>query len=706
MLNRLNDEPKIDSWRVRIIFISALALLTLICYSPALRADFTNWDDNSYVYENLLLRNFSISNIITIFSSFHVSGNYHPLTLLTYLFEYAIFGKNPAVYHFVNIIIHIANAVLVWILFGRLAGYGLARFIIALLFCFHPLRVESVAWISERKDLLCAFFYLLSMIVYLEYIKNKSVRYIMFCFVFFILSLLSKSMSVTLPVVLLLLDYLKGRHITYRLVLEKAPFFVVAIIFMIISIAGQRQSGALTEAFSSGVLARVLLISQSAMQNIYKTFLPINLSCFYPMPSVDNEIFTMKYYFSAALFLIMIIAALFFIKKKKVISFGLLFYMITILPVIQIISFGAAITADRYSYIPVLGIVFILAVYIEKFIKNTEKPKTAATAIYIIIIAIIVSLAGISFARAHVWQSSLSLWNDAIIKYPDVPILLNNRGSYFLSKNEYSAAIGDFKRALNKYPKNIKANFNLGYAFLKMKDYDAADVSLQNVLTHDPDNSAALNALGNVYLGRNDPEKAKEYFQKAALANPKQSEAYINLGALYAKENETMDAIKMAEKAIKVDKTSWEAHYLKARIYVSKKQYDEALNELDTAVDINPEAYILYRLRGNLYDEKNTPEKALQDFDAAIKYGDGSSEIFHLRSVSYLRLNRFSEAARDCKKAIDLNPDFENAYMNLAVAYFYMGDYEKSMATIDIMSAKGFIVDENFLRDLKSKMQK
>lgn len=342
------------------IFLLLLIATTaiFITFHPVLYNSFLNWDDNIYVTQNPLIKDLTWQNTKEIFSTF-VSGNYHPIPLLSYGIEYHFINGDPFYYHLNNLILHLINFVLVFFLISKIDKNIFTALFTALFFAIHPFKVEPVAWISSRKDLIYGLFIICSMIYYLSYLQKKRLKFYFLSIVFFVLSLLSKAMSLAFPFVLLLFDFYSGRKITKKEILEKIPFIVVAILFGIIALFAR-------ESYVSVLHENELPFSDSIFLGTYRiifyyflrTFFLGNVDWIFPYPHIEYPSFYLIFS-SIVITISLFIIVLFSLKKTKRIAFGLCFFFLFIAPVLKTPIIG--FTADRFSYIPSIGISFLVA---------------------------------------------------------------------------------------------------------------------------------------------------------------------------------------------------------------------------------------------------------------------------------------------------------------------------------------------------------
>ncbi|MCC6501644.1 MAG: hypothetical protein IT362_00735, partial [Deltaproteobacteria bacterium] len=347
------------------------AAITFLVFLPALSGGFVNWDDQRYVYENTLIRSIDLEFLKTIFSTIQVS-NFHPLTMLSYAVDFALWGENPFGYHLENVILHAINTFFAgWLAVRLVEARGnrnhisafIAGLTTALLFGLHPMHVESVAWISEKKDVLSGLFFILSLLAYLRYHRNRSFSSYALCFAFFILSLLSKPMAVTLPAVLLIIDmYPLERHSKEgfgRMLLEKIPFFFASMLIAVVTVIAQSGSGALRSLETDPLGLRVLTAFRGFIFYLVKLIFPTGLAPYYPHP-LEQSITNYQYWGAIVIFVAITAAAVYAFKKGKAAFPGAwAFFVVTLLPVIGIIQVGRQAAADRYIYIPAIAL-FVL----------------------------------------------------------------------------------------------------------------------------------------------------------------------------------------------------------------------------------------------------------------------------------------------------------------------------------------------------------
>jgi protein O-mannosyl-transferase len=581
-----NGQPLPSPYRLRSLLLcySIVACIACIAFLPSLNQGFVEWDDDSYVINNPDITALTLDNLTTVFSSSYL-GNYQPLTMLTYMAEFHFFRLNPTAYHSTNLALHIVNAILVFTLFLGLSRHPITSLLVALLFAVHPLRVESVAWIAERKDVLSAFFYLLSLQFYVRHIATHRARFYWLCMLSLLSSLLSKPMAVSQPFVLLLIDYLCGRRLDRKALVGKAPLFAIAAIFAIVAFLLQRPAAAIPEAHQISTLQRLCVPFYGLVFYVAKTFLPMRLCSLYPPPPDLSS--TTMFVLHAAPFVVVgsALAIHHFRAHSRTLVFGSLFYVVTLLPVLQIVPIGNAIVAERYTYIPALGLYLTFAVFCRFLLKEKLHSTISKSTLSIGIGTAIVVLACATYYRCAVWRDGFSLWNDVIAKYPTA-VAYNNRGVAYSIHGKYDRAIEDLDQAIRLDPKYFEAYDNRGFAHLSRRDYDLAIEDHTEAIRLNPRDALAYNDRGLAYKYKGDYARAIEDFANAIKLRP----TFL----LYNNRGVTWDAAG---------------------------DHNRAIDDFNEATRLNPEYMVGYFNRGLAHRGAGDYDQALDDFKKACSLG-------------------------------------------------------------------------------------
>ena len=662
-----------------ICFILGITWLTL---SPCLRNDFVNLDDHRYVTENRLIMDLSWKSIKSILSQFH-AGHYHPLTLLSFSLEFHFFKLNPLAYHTTNLLLHLINSLLVFWLIRWLKGSLFTSWVVALLFSIHPLHVESVAWVSQRKDLLYSFFFLGSWISYLHYRKTTNNRDYLLSLALFTLSLLSKGMAITLPIVLLLSDYLLHRTLDRRALVEKSPFLLLGFLFGIIGLFAQAQAETGSPG-SSPLFEQLLTISFVLTSFLFKLLLPIRLSCYHPYfePAELSWGYILLY---PSLIVGLSFFGILFSRWSRKIPFGLLFFLITLLPVLPL-----KIIAERYTYLPYIGIFYIIGEGLSELLR-WRFPFTKIARIFFLILftGTIAALAILSHQRCQVWKDSLTLWNDVLKKYPNSQSAYHHRGTAYLNMGEYERAISDYHQALRvnpDHPQTYSVYHNLGAAYHNQKEFDRAISHYSQSIEKKPDYFLAYHHRGLTYTEKGEYNRAIADFNKVIEINPRFAEAYYNRGNAYLKQNLTDHAISDYTKAIEINPKFYLAYYNRGNAYVTRGLHDHAISDFNKAIEIYPGYAEAFTSRGAIYLFKALYEQALSDFTKAIEINPKGAIAYYNRGYILSRKGLYDQAISDFHQALSINRRYSEAYIQKALLCEKVGEFKEA-----IEAYRGFI---------------
>jgi hypothetical protein len=494
--------PSNGGWVIALL--SFIVILTLISNARSLSCGFTNWDDNEYTfyaYQQLQQLKSSIGNIVSFFyvpgghggiDFTYVKGNFHPLSMLSMTLDYAMSPAAPGmippvdavVFHAVNILFHVCNTLLVFLFVYLIApcffkpdrskksgAASVSAMAVAgaasLLFGVHPLHVESVAWVSERKDVLYAFWFLLSLIAYMHYCRNEKPVWYFAALLLFLLSLLSKGQAVFLAVVLTLIDVVAGRKLLAKKVLaEKVPFYALALLFGLIAVKAQVVGNAIPHD-QGGILLRIIFASTAFSMYLAKTIVPVGLSTLYGYPDTGHGL-AVVYYLSVIPPLLVLAAMVYAVKKSRALLFGLGFFVAGIVLLLQLMPVGRAMMADRYMYVASIGLFFLAGFAMEK------TPAAYRIWARTLVVAVALVFAGLSSARCAVWQNSLTLWDDCIAKGATASIAWHNRAQARCEAKDYRGAIHDESEAIKAEPTLADAYYNRANSELTLGETDAS----------------------------------------------------------------------------------------------------------------------------------------------------------------------------------------------------------------------------------------
>ena len=528
MLNKIN----ITSDKQKLIIYIVLILAVLAVYWQVNKCSFVNMDDYSYVTDNHHIQSGVTPDGIRWAFTTKFFGLWHPLIWLSFMFDYQLHGLNPGGYHLTNLILHILSTLLLFRLFCRMTGAIWKSAFVASLFALHPLHVESVAWIAERKDVLSAFFWMLTLCLYVYYTEKPVIRRYLLVVFSFVCALMSKPMVVTLPLIMILLDYWplnrfesrKDNRILWQLK-EKLPFFILSVILVIITLyhPNKTESSSIILPFGS----RLANAPVAFITYLVKTFWPHNLAVFYPFP--DQLPF---WSVIGSTLLIMVVSAAVIVKAKRFpyLFTGWFWYIITLLPVLGIMQISFYALADRYTYLPLIGIGIGLAWGIPSLIKNEN---ICTKILFPAVIAVIAVTAILAWKQCSCWRDSFTLHSHALQVTKNNFLAYNGLGNALSEAGNVEDAVYYYNEALRLKPNFADPYNNRGNVYLVLGRYQPAVENYTEAIRLKSGNATIYNNRGNAYLGLGLFQQALKDFNEAMRLKPDNADAYNNRGIAY-----------------------------------------------------------------------------------------------------------------------------------------------------------------------------
>jgi protein O-mannosyl-transferase len=498
----------------------SIILFTVIIFSGTLKNSFTNWDDDLYVFGNLLIRDFSLENLEKIFlEPMGDSKIYRPITYLTYMIDFQLWELDPWGYHFSSLVYHLINVILVFYIFKFLTNNLIISSLVALFFALNPLKVEAVAWASARVDVVYAMFYLGGLLAYITYLKNNlKIGYFILSAALFMLSLLSKPSAVTFPVACLLLDYFMERKWTGKLIIEKIPLFLLSIAMGVITLLAQRPDTVPFGIQAYSLLDRFLIICYTPIFYLFKSLFPFALSNYYDFPKSGGPL-----HYLAPILLIALGFLVYRFRKNKGVLFSALFFMVHIGMVVNLIPTGNKFfAADRYVYLAQIGVFFLL---IYLYSKATETSKSIFAGTFVILLLL---YASISFKRAEVWRDGYTLWSDAVQKNNQCSFCYFGLGNVMINSGQQAQALPHIERSIMLNDKMAESYHSRGVIRFATKDYKGAILDFDKCLSINPTYQYAYTSRGSAYASTKDYSRALQDYQRAIALNPNDIEAYLN----------------------------------------------------------------------------------------------------------------------------------------------------------------------------------
>lgn len=664
-------------------------LVTVMVYWPVTNGDYlAGWDDDQQILNNADVTNLSWQSVKNYFTTYYVAS-YQPLASLSFGIEYSFFGENAFVHHFTNLLLHLLNVVLLYWLLGKLfAEKGFLVLFVTAIFAFHPLQTEVVGWISTRSTLMYSGFFLLSCISYINYLTKDvgKMKNLIFCALFFTLSLFTKSASVTLPIVLLLLDYYYKRGFSWRLILEKAPFFLGSVAIGLASIDSRKvvdSIGSFSDYYS--FIEKVGLSSYTLVLYFWKSLVPSKLMTYYgyPMKLEEGEGLGLSYLISP-LWLVLLLLALWFVYKKSSEKFrrewvlGLSFFAVNIGLVINFTPFGPTMWAERYMYLPILGVFICLGLLLYEL----SKVAIIKNAVYSVSTLVLLFFAYQSRVQSYIWEDRVSLWTNSIqhtnavypwmelgneyqkrgeidkaIEYYNGGVKLNPfytkiyyyRGMAIKTKGDKAYAKIDFERVIKSGgDKKADAFYERGLLYEDMDMMDSALVDYDSALFYDETSPAMFrkNFLTGTPAGG---VGGQNLLMQRVLGMMSKSDSLMKSGAL-------PEALDVLEGVLLINPQMERALLSKGLILSNQGDFQNALGAFDKAIEVNGKNQQSRLSRAFALTQTRQFQKSIEDYSYVVdSIGTTDGEVFYFRAIAYFNNRQKPEACTDLDKAISLN---------------------------------------------------
>jgi protein O-mannosyl-transferase len=710
----------VQRWGAPVVCI-LLAVITFMVFWQTKGFDFVNFDDGFYVYHNTTVAGgLSLKGLGWVFT--HADGNlYHPLTMLSLMADYQLHKLDAGGYHVTNVLLHAASVILLFLILRQMTGALWRSAFVAAVFAIHPLRAESVAWVSERKDVLSTFFFMLTLGAYVRYARNLKSQisnlkfYYAATLFFFALGLLSKPTVVTLPFVLLLLDYwplnrFEQNQKPSRLILEKVPLLVLAAGACVMTVlAAGKEVAAYTQVSMLSRLGNALV---SYVVYLRQMVWPGGLAVFYPRPENGYPVWTVALSFLVLALITGGVVA--FGRKRRWLLTGWLWYLGMLTPMIGIVQAGAFAHADRFTYLPQIGIYVALAWLVAEWRMNR-------VALGSLMAGVIIALMVCAWKQAAVWRDSETLWthalacitgnymanynlgddyleegklDEAITNYqatlqikPDHAEARNNLGNIFFQQGRTDEAISQYQQALQIKPGFELAHYNLAVALLQKGRLDEAIVQFQDVLQSNPGNVDAQYNLAAALFKEGKIDEANIHYQKVRQIRPDYAEGLFNLGNDLREKGNLNEAIAQYEDALRINPDYAPAQINLGSALLQTGKVDEAISHLQRALELDPNYAQAHNNLGNAFEQKGNMSEAIAHYQQAMQMEPNDPWIKN--NLAWLLATGAKPSLRDGNKAVELarqagelvrgeNP---NILHTLAAAYAEAGQFSEAVET-------------------------
>jgi tetratricopeptide (TPR) repeat protein len=667
-----------------------LAGIVWIAFDQTLHHEFVNYDDGPYVYSNpRIASGLSLANLLWAFTHVH-SANWHPLTTISHMLDCQLYDLQPWGHHLTNILLHAAAVILLFFALRELTINSRARpsgapkatdgpavrpyqvwasAFVAALFAIHPLRVESVAWVAERKDVLSGVFFMLTLLAYARYARGDRFSWSRYTsvLVLFALGLMCKPTLVTLPFVLLLLDYWPLRRVRdqwsviRRLILEKIPLFVLSAASCVATILAQKEAFApiravpLQERLANAVVAYVEYMGQA----IY----PAHLAVLYPYSEGGLSVAQV---ILALLFLLMV-SVIFFVWRKTYpfALTGWLWFVGMLVPMIGIVQVGSQPRADRYTYLPEIGLYILVTWGTMELLKSWRHKREVLPIAAAVLIGGFVTL---SYFQTSYWLNSETLWRHTVDVTSRNYIAHNNLAGTLLEKGQLNEAIANYREALEIKPDVAEVQSNLGNALLREGNVEEAIVHLQKALQIDPAYAEAYNHMGSALMKKGQAGEAIGYYQKAVQLNTSYADPYNNLGVAFLRNGQVDEAIAYYKKAVTINPGSAEMQYNLGNALARKGNWADAIACYQAALSTERDFVKAAKIRNNLgaaLEKLGKSDEALEQFSQAVQINGNYPEAHCNLARMLAQLGRRDEAVGHLREALRLKPGYEEARKRL-----------------------------------------
>jgi len=628
----MNKKYDISDHHLKLIISLFLIFAIIIAYGQVRNFDFVGYDDELYVTENFTVqKGFTAKGVRWAFTTFH-SANWHPITWLSHMLDCEFYGLNPTGHHWTNVEFHVANTLLLFFIFFKMTGALWRSAFVAALFALHPLHVESVAWVAERKDVLSTFFGLLSGAAYYRYVENPRIINYLLIVLLLGLGLMAKPMLVTLPFVLLLLDYWPLQRIKFQknlnaelvecfgfkailqLVWEKIPLFALVAVASTLTFIAQQSEGAVQALGALSLKIRVANALVSYVNYALKTIWPSNLAVFYPHPG--NTLPAWQIIGAALLIAVAIFLSIHTLKKYPYIIVGLFWYLGTLVPVIGLVQVGDQAMADRYTYLPLIGLFIIISWGVFDFLKKWHYH----TIIFILsAISATCVLAVCTFLQLGYWQNGIMLFEHAIKVTNKNCVAHNNLGVLLSKEEKFDEALFHYDEVLKINPNDSGALYNKGCALREKGNLDKAAFFFKESLKIKPDYAEAHNELAYILFVQGKPDEAVLHYRNALKIKPDFTDAYNNLANVLCVQGEIDKAVLLYKEALRLDPENVDTHYNIGLFYKKQGKLEKAMTHLAKAIKIDPDYAKAYNEIGVILFQQGKYKKAQVFFSKAVR---------------------------------------------------------------------------------------
>ena len=694
--------------RPQLQLLSAIILccVGIIIYSNTFHSSF-HFDDTGFIVENVSIR--YLADLKAIWN--YWASRF--ITFLTFAVNYQINGLNVFGYHLVNLTIHIGSSIGVfWLTLLILStpnikdepiskhSLPIALFT-GLIFLSHPIQTESVTYIFQRASCLAGFFYILSVCLYLKsrllQQENKpSSGWYILSLVFCLLAMLTKENTLTLPLMIFLCEFCFFKKRRYRYTI--AFLILLPIVPILLVLTKSVLSRDVETLITHGTYPEFYyFLTQFRIMSTYirLSFIPIHQNLEYDYPLI-------KTFFDASALTSILALAIIFISSIKLfnryrlISFGIFWFFITILPESSLIHVKKDVIFEHWLYLPLVGYSLFLVTTAYQLLG-----KKGFKSMVIVLLILVACYSSLTYARNFIWKDEITLWNDTVRKSPQAPRPYIILGLAYGDKGDYDKAISNYNKAIQLIPNNAHPYNGRGLAYAAKGDYDQAISDYNKSIRLDPGYAEPYNNRGVSYAAKGDYDKAISDYDKAIQLIPTLAHAYNNRGVAHVVKGNFAQAISDYDKAIKLNPNYAETYSNRGSLYFHEGNYDQAILDFNKAIQINRNDLEAYQIRASMYTKTGKYDKAISDYDKVIQINPDSEKAYYNRGTAYGYKGIYDQAISDFTHAISIKPDYLQAYTNRAVAYYHKRQYERAWEDVRRIISQGGEVNAEFLEALK-----
>jgi tetratricopeptide (TPR) repeat protein len=662
-----------------------LIAATLLAFVQVLDGRFINFDDPGYVTNNVHVRSgISAQTIMWAFTSTD-EVNWHPLTWISHALDCTLFGLDARYHHAMNLLLHILSSILVFIVFEKMTRARWQSAFVALVFALHPLHVESVAWIAERKDVLSGFFWMLTLLAYERYRRSPVPGRYLLTFGAFLLGVLSKPVVVTLPFVLVLLDYWPFRRFEFgasrtrkvgkgdgaglaQSVLEKIPFFVIALASSVVTFLIQQRGGATKVLYDVNFPNRIANALFSYARYLQKTVLPIDLAVFYPHPGGGLPLWQA----GAAAILLVLISVLVWKQRiqRPFLVVGWFWFLGTLVPVIGLVQVGLQGMADRYMYLPMIGLSIMVAWGVPLLLQRAKMQGFVLRSAFILVVALMI--VG-TRAQSSYWRDSRSVFEHAVAVTSDNYVAQNNLGAALADSGDHSQAIAHLRESLRIKPDYLEAHHNIARSLVAQGNAAEALEHYTVILRRVPEDPRLHELMGTLYSHQGKEEDALSHFSEVLRLEPANVNARCRMAEIYAQQGKFDDAREECSRALELQPASSQAHQVMGTIAGQQHLDEDAVREFSEAIRCDSTNAAAYNNLGIMYDRMGRGAEAMEMYQTAVRHNPSAWDAHLNLGTAFAVHGKYGDAASHWARAIELNPSSVDARANLGRLYAMQG---------------------------------